>query len=67
MSPKADAKYKESYHQSTREVAPGKFVHQGMPKKPPKDVVAPISKRPEFKSGGFERSPVRMSPTVGKK
>src|ERR1035437_101584 len=54
----ADKKYKEGFHSATREVSPGKFVHQGMPKKPPADVSPPISKRPEFQGGGFERSPV---------
>lgn len=67
MSHAADKKYKESYHSATKEVAPGKYVHQGMPKPPPKDVAPPISKRPEFHGGGFERSPVRMSPSVRKK
>ena|ERR1035437_10211612 len=63
----ADKKYKENYHSATRETAPGKFVHQGMPKKPPADVSPPISKRPEFSGGGFERSPVRIGSTVRKK
>jgi hypothetical protein len=63
----ANKKYKEGYHSATREVAPGKFVHQGMPKKPPADVSLPISKRPEFKGSGFERSPVRMGAAVPKK
>lgn len=67
MSRRADKKYSEQYHSATRETAPGKFVHQGMPKPPPKDVSPPISKRPEFKGGGFERSPVRMSPSVKRK
>jgi hypothetical protein len=63
----ANKKYKESYHSATRETAPGKFVYQGTPKKPPADVVPPNSSKPEFHGGGFERSPVRMSPKVGKK
>lgn len=67
LSSRADKKYSEAYHSATRETAPGKFVHQGMPKPPPKDVVPPISKRPDFKGGGFERSPVRMSPSVRRK
>jgi hypothetical protein len=67
LSHRADVKYKESYHSATREVAPGKHVYQGMPKQTSKDVSLPISKRPEFKGGGFERSPIRMSPAVRKK
>lgn len=66
-SSNADKKYKEGFHSATREVSPGKFVHQGMPKKPPADVVPPISKRPEFHGGGFDRSPVRMGAAVRKK
>lgn len=62
-----DKKYKEGFHSATRETAPGKFVYQGMPKPPPKDVVPPKSSKPEFHGGGFERSPVRMSPKVGKR
>ncbi len=63
----ADKRYKESYHSATREVSPGKFVHQGMPKAPPKDMALPVTKRPEFHGGGFERSPVRMGNAVRKK
>jgi hypothetical protein len=62
-----DKKYKEGYHSATKETAPGKFVYQGMPKPPPKDIVPPVTKQPEFKGGGFERSGVRMGPKVGKR
>jgi hypothetical protein len=67
MSHRADKKYSEAYHSATRETAPGKFVYQGMPKPPAKDISPPISKRPEFKGGGFDRSPVRMGSAVRKK
>lgn len=67
MSQRADKKYAEKFHSATREVSPGKYVHQGMPKPPPADVALPISKRPEFHGGGFDRSPVRMGSAVRKK
>lgn len=63
----ADKKYKEGFHSATRETAPGKFVYQGTPKAPPKDVVPPKSSKPDFHGGGFERSPVRMGAKVGKR
>jgi hypothetical protein len=62
----ADKKYNERFHSATRETAPGKFIYQGMPKKPPADVIPPKSKQ-EFHGKGFERSPVRMSPMPRKK